>query len=298
MPPPPAITEEPEDEEWIVTYADAITLLMAFFVMLVSFSKIDMEIYDQVMSGIQAEIGKVSDNALTTSQELTKAIESAAFELQMEQNVEVQKTDRGVSIEMDSNSFFKPGTAEIMPAAGPLLAAWSKTLGDEKFKFFAIEVEGHTDDDPINTPRYPSNWELSADRAAAVVRTMNGEGLHKFKMSAIGLGDSHPKLPNRNMFGEAIPINQAKNRRVAINLVKMNPSERKEFAQVLSEERILEEERRRREEDEAARKAQQEKVDAANQENGTAPSTAPADETPPAEAPPTAEAPPNEVPAQ
>lgn len=273
MPPPPPITEEPEEEEWLVTYADAITLLMAFFVMLVSFSKIDMEVFDQVMSGIHQEIGKVTTTALTPSQELTKEIENAAFEMQMEQVVEVQKTDRGVTINMDSASFFKPGTAEILPAALPLLEKWSTTLQDERFKFFAIEVEGHTDDDPISTARYPSNWELSSDRAAAVVRTMNGHGLHKYKMKAIGLGDAHPKLPNRDIFGEAIPINQAKNRRIAINLVKMNPTERKAFAQVLSDERILEEERRRREEEEAARQAVQDKVDAANQENGDAPAT-------------------------
>ena len=62
MPPPP-ITEEPEEEEWLVTYADAITLLMAFFVMLVSFSKIDLPMFEAVMAGISEEIGLGKDSA-------------------------------------------------------------------------------------------------------------------------------------------------------------------------------------------------------------------------------------------
>ena len=263
MPPPPPLGEEPEDEEWLVTYADAITLLMAFFVMLVSFSKIDIPLFEAVMSGIQQEIGMGKDKSISTSQELTTALESATFEMSMEQVVEVQKDERGISIDIASTSFFKPGTAQIIEAALPLLKSWSVMLTDEKFKYFFIEVEGHTDDDPISTPKFPSNWELSADRAAAVVRVMNGHDVHAYQMKAIGLADAHPKVPNRNQFGEAIPVNQAKNRRVVIRLVQMNKFDKETFQDVLLEERLAEEERKRRAADEAARQANQAKVDAA-----------------------------------
>ena len=268
MPPPPAITEEPEDEEWMTTYADAITLLMAFFVMLVSFSKIDLPMFEAVMAGIKQEIGMGKESSVSTSQELKTAVEAAAFEMSMEQVVEVQKDERGITIEMASTSFFKPGTAEIIEGAFPLIKSWSTLLTAEKFKYFNIEVEGHTDDDPISTAKFPSNWELSADRAAAVVRFMNAENVHRFQLKAIGLADSHPKVPNRNQFGEAIPVNQAKNRRVVIRLVQMGKLEKEAFQDVLLEERLAEEERKRREKDAADRQAIQDKVDAANAAQG------------------------------
>ena len=262
MPPPP-ITEEPPEEEWLVTYADAITLLMAFFVMLVSFSKIDLPMFEAVMAGIQEEIGMGAETSVSTSQQLTTALTNATMQMNMEQVVEVQKDERGISIEMASTSFFKPGTAEIIPEALPLLKSWSLLLVDEKFKYFYIEVEGHTDDDPIHTKKFPSNWELSADRASAVVRTMQSAGVHPFQMKAIGMADSHPKAPNRDQFGDAIKINQAKNRRVIIRLVQMIKYDKDDFIEVLLQERLAEEERKRRDKDEADRKAVQDKVDAA-----------------------------------
>ena len=273
MPPPPPLSDEPEDEDWLVTYADAITLLMAFFVMLVSFSKIDMEIFDAVMSGIKEEIGMTKEDTISTTQQLSTALEVASFEMQMEQVVEVTKTDRGITIEMDSNSFFKPGTAQIVDQGFPLIQKWAELLTQENFKYFHIEVEGHTDDDPINTPQFPSNWELSAARASAVVRQMEKDGVHRFQMKAIGMGDSHPKAPNRTLDGEPIPVNMAKNRRVAINLVRMNPGAKGEFQDVLLEERLAEEERKRREEEAARQQAVQDRVQQAEQElqDGTAP---------------------------
>lgn len=284
MPPPPAITEEPEDEEWMTTYADAITLLMAFFVMLVSFSKIDLPMFDAVMAGIKNEIGMGEKTSVSTSQTLKAELETAAFEMQMEQVVEVQKDERGITINVDSSSFFKPGTAIIIDAAHSLIKSWSAMLVDEKFKYFFIEVEGHTDDDPISTAEFPSNWELSADRAAAVVRFMQAETVHPYQMKAIGMADSHPKVPNRDQFGAPIPINQAKNRRVVIRLVAMNKFEKEDFQDVLLEQRLAEEERKRREKLEADRLATQSKVDAASQGGTTAPS-APAPTPTPAPAP-------------
>jgi len=307
--PPPPITEEPEEEEWLVTYADAITLLMAFFVMLVSFSKIDLPMFEAVMAGIKNEIGMGAEKSVSTSQELKTEIEAAAFEMSMEQVVEVQKDERGITIEMASTSFFKPGTAEIIEAAFPLLKSWSGLLIDEKFKYFYIEVEGHTDDDPISTPKFPSNWELSADRAAAVVRFMNSESVHPFQLKAIGLADSHPKVPNRDQFGAAIPVNQAKNRRVVIRLVQMGKFDKDDFQDVLLEERLAAEERKRREEDEAKRQAIQDKVDAATgtgpQDGGQGgaapqgkPETAPSEPAPTEESAPAGTAPAETAPAE
>ncbi|MEG3617853.1 flagellar motor protein MotB [Magnetovibrio sp. PR-2] len=253
MPPPP-ITEDPVDEEWLVTYADAITLLLAFFVMLVSFSKIDMPLFEEVIAGIQEEIGKGEAKETTTSEVKTK-IEDIVFETGMEQIVEVHKDERGVTIEMASAGFFISGTAKIKEDAKPLLAKWAEVLTNESYKFFMIEAEGHTDNDPIHTEMFPSNWELSAARASAVVRELQAGGVHVFQLKAVGFGDAHPKVPNLNPDGTPNKINQAKNRRVAILLTPMTNKLKDQFQDIIVEENIQREMRRR--EAEALQKQQE-----------------------------------------
>lgn len=257
MPPPPPISEEPEEADWLVTYADAITLLMAFFVMLVSFSKIDLPMFEAVMAGIKEEIGMGKETAASTNQQVQSALESAAFEMSMEQVVDVQKDERGIIIEMASTSFFKPGTALIIETALPLLKSWAGILTQDQFKYYFVEVEGHTDDDPIHTAQFPSNWELSSDRAAAVVRDFQTNEVHPFQLKVVGFGDSHPKVPNRDLDGNAIKANQAKNRRVVIRLIQMGKVEKDDFTQVLLDERLDREERERRIAAEAKRQAVQ-----------------------------------------
>ncbi len=265
MTPPPPITEEPAEEEWIVTYADAITLLMAFFVMLVSFSKIDLPLFEEVMSGIQQEIGLGEAKETTTTEVKTK-VEEIVFQTGMEQIVEVQKDTRGVTIEMASAGFFKPGTAEVKEEAIALLAKWSEVLTDEVYKYFLIEVEGHTDDDPIHTEMFPSNWELSAARASAVVRHMISGGVHRFQLKAVGFGDAHPKVPNRDMDGNPIKTNQAKNRRVTILLVPMDKKLKEKFQDLLVDERIAAEELKRRAEEKLRQEEVQRQIQEAEEE--------------------------------
>ena len=194
MAPPPPLVEEPDEEDWLVTYADAITLLMAFFVMLVSFSKIDIPLFEEVMSGIQQEIGLGEAKETTTSEVKTK-IEEIVFQTGLEQVVEVQKDERGVTIDIASASFFKPGTAIIKDEAKPMLTMWSEILTKEEYKYFLIEVEGHTDDDPISTKQFPSNWELSASRAAATVRFMQDSGCISSNSKPRALAMPIPRCP-------------------------------------------------------------------------------------------------------
>ena len=84
----------------------------------------------------------------------------------------------------------------------------------------SLEVEGHTDDSPVNSGQFPSNWELSAARASNVVRYLVAQGFPPEKLRAIGMGDSHPKAPNRDATGNPIPSNQDLNRRVVVRMVK------------------------------------------------------------------------------
>lgn len=213
---PPSPSEQEEKEDWLVTYADAITLLMAFFVMLVSFSKVDMEVYDQVSSGLSRDIARSDQQS--ASQSLSSQLKDVVTESEADQVVNVGSDANGITLELDSNAFFKPGSAELLAVAFPFLKAVHKELAAPLYSSFNITVEGHTDDDPIASLQFPSNWELSSARASRVVRFMIGEGMKPVRMKATGYAETQPKLPNRDQAGQAIPENQTKNRRVVVRI--------------------------------------------------------------------------------
>jgi flagellar motor protein MotB len=132
-----------------------------------------------------------------------------------------QKGDRITSLEMNSAAFFDSGSATLSAQGKDILRGVAEQLKADKFKDYQITVEGHTDDTPIATPAFPSNWELSTARAASVVRFFLAEGLASSKLRAAGYADTFPKLPNRTASGAPIPENQAQNRRVVIKLEKI-----------------------------------------------------------------------------
>lgn len=221
--------QEPEEpkEEWLTTYADAITLLMAFFVMLLNFSKIDIPAFEEAAAGISDKIGMRSTQTPT---ELMKIdIEDVVYNMQAEQAISVGTDDKGVVIELASSAFYKPGSAEFRPEATPVLRELSQTLLQPRYRTYVVEVEGHTDDDPISTPLYPSNWELSAGRATRVVRFLIQEGMEMRRLKAAGYAETQPKVPNRTADGKPIPENQSQNRRVLVRVYPMSLEERKQI---------------------------------------------------------------------
>jgi flagellar motor protein MotB len=136
-----------------------------------------------------------------------------------------QNGDRITSIEISSAAFFDSGSATLRPDGEVILRNVATQLKADKFRDYNITVEGHTDDQPIQTLQFPSNWELSTARASAVVHFFLSEGLSAQKLSAAGYADTFPKLPNRDANGNSIPENQAQNRRVVIKLEKIVKTE-------------------------------------------------------------------------
>jgi chemotaxis protein MotB len=134
--------------------------------------------------------------------------------------------DRITAWEMSSAAFFDSGSATLRSDGQAILLGVAAELKLDMFRDYRITVEGHTDDSPINTARFPSNWELSSARAAAVVRFFLEQGIPAAKLRAAGYADTFPKLPNRDANGNAIPENQAQNRRVVIRMEKIDKAER------------------------------------------------------------------------
>ena len=219
--------EVEEAEDWLVTYADAITLLMAFFVMLLNFSKIDIPKFDAVAAGIAKEIGMSVRQ--TPTQLLKLDIQDVVFSMQADQAVDVGTDEKGVVMELASAAFYKPGSADIRDEAVAVLLKLTKTLMAPRYRLFVVEVEGHTDDDPISTRQFPSNWELSAGRATRVVRFFIDQKMKPMRLKATGFAETRPKAPNRDSAGTPIPENQAKNRRVVIRVYPMDLDEREKM---------------------------------------------------------------------
>ncbi len=252
-------------DDWLMTYADMITLLLCFFVLFVSLSisqkknapKVEMvqkvvlpvqeqehieanpalpgadevikpEVSDPVKEektekpdptepGVETVVDKTSEQVPSPASlpEIVDNLKSrgpAGFE---------QKGDRITSLEISSAAFFDVGSAILSPAGKEILHDVAANIKAEKFKDYLVTVEGHTDDTPINTSLFPSNWELSTARAAAVVRFFLDEGVPAQKLRAAGYADTFPKVSNRDANGRAIPENQAQNRRVVIKLEKI-----------------------------------------------------------------------------
>lgn len=203
-------------EDWLLSYADMITLLMAFFIVLVSMSKIDPNKYEQVQSGMAKDIGM---------REVTKPLQDMKSELLgqvagagVEDSVDVGKDDRGVVLNLVSGSMFKPGSAEIRPEILPLLKEMAGTFSEKRFAEYQIEIQGHTDDTPVRTPQYPTNWDLSSARALATLKLFSELGIKQSRMKIAALADTAPRVPNRSDSGTPYPENQAINRRVEIHV--------------------------------------------------------------------------------
>jgi chemotaxis protein MotB len=264
---------EPENEErWLLTYADMLTLMFALFMVLYSISSVNISKYETLQKSLKAafsgsilsgghaimqsgsqstqahrpatspvpaivpltpSIPKPSD---TSAQQITKAMLAASAakqeqsdfkKLQQELNAyakahgfakEVQAVidRRGLVVHVLTDKLlFGSGSATLQPAGLPLLGEISRLLNvDRKHP---ITVEGNTDNQPIQSSQFPSNWELSADRATTVVRYLIANSVSEQRLSAAGYADLHPLASNATAAG------RARNRRVDIVLDRIYP---------------------------------------------------------------------------
>jgi len=140
-------------------------------------------------------------------------------------DVSIKQTDDWLEVEINSNFLFASGDARLAREAVPVIGEIADVLAPVANP---LQVEGFTDDQPINTPRFPSNWELSAARAASVVNLLDRFGIEPGRMSAIGYGEFKPIADNETELG------RQKNRRVV--LVILGSSESRRTLEVFDEQ--------------------------------------------------------------
>ena len=214
MPQPPHKKEEAED--WLMSYANMITLLLAFFVMLLAVSHIDPVKYEQVQGGMAKDIGKHDQSQPMQSLKTDMASAMRGIKID-ETKVSIGTDDRGLVLDLDAGTFFDAGSAKLKDEFLPALAKIAATLDSEKYNAFQIEVQGHTDDEPFSSPAFPSNWELSSARATVVVRKLIEYGISD-RLGVVGYADTRPRVANRDINGKPLAVNQAINRRVSVHI--------------------------------------------------------------------------------
>ena len=203
------------DESWLLTYSDSITLLMAFFVLLLSVSSIDQAKVEQMSSGISDVFSKTeSEQPFSSMQE---KLNDVVAEQQLQDKISITPDALGLHLRFSSQVLFTVGSAQIKPDMVPVLAVVAQAIKDSGYTQYLVKVEGHTDNQPISRSKlYESNWELSAHRATNVVKKLVQAGIAQQDLLAIAMADSFPLVPNFNRDGTYNRANQAKNRRIEV----------------------------------------------------------------------------------
>ena len=214
-----------EDTSWMLTYGDVITLLMIFFVLMFSSSKLSEEKFDKVAQSINESLNRPGPDpeadptqapTIPPLQSAQALLDQMIKDRDLEMEMQTTLTPSGLMIELSSNSFFQSGSADIKPTMIKSLVDLSEIIQDFPTEDYQVDVEGHTDNVPINTIQFPSNWELSALRAVNVAHIFEDNGMPRERIAAIAYADTKPKKPNTDESGINIPENQAENRRVVV----------------------------------------------------------------------------------
>lgn len=211
---------------WLLTYADMITLLLAMFILLYAVSKVNLEKYKKFTDAAADAFGgrKAVPKAGTASsvtglggleenlQSAYNTIKGIIDKENLQDKVQIVIEERGIRLSfMTDGVFFDIGKAELKLGFEKILSAIAPIL--MQITNF-IRIEGHTCNMPIDTPEFPSNWELSSRRATNVLRFLLERGLPGIKMSAAGYAETRPIVPNDS------DKNRTKNRRVDIIILK------------------------------------------------------------------------------
>jgi len=237
-------------ERWLISYADFITLLMVFFVVMYAMSKVDVNKYAAMasslssvlsgqtmtimdspgpavvpgMSGKELKEGQAQQQAELNEvkEQIEKFIKSEQFQASMKDTgqtstklsdyINIIEQERGLVISFKDALLFASGSDELTPQAGLIIRQVGMALGSIPNY---IRVEGHTDNRPISTSKFPSNWELSVMRASNVLHILQRDcGIDPSRLSAVGYGEYRPLGPNDDSMGQAM------NRRVDIVILK------------------------------------------------------------------------------
>ena len=248
--------EDSHNDRWLVSYADFITLMFAFFVVMYSISSVNEAKYKQFGDSIKlalalpsaptspivdhgspaaigtsepaqktiylnkvlvdkrtAQLGEQQRKVEDRMRKLEHELDHVMASMIKQNNVRIDLTKRGVVVDISASTLFGTGEAVLQAGSLNVLRSVAEVLSKEEMP---IEVEGHTDDIPIATVQFPSNWELSSVRASSVARILMDNGVPERRLSVVELASNQPLVPNVSA------ENRAKNRWVTITIASPN----------------------------------------------------------------------------
>jgi chemotaxis protein MotB len=216
---------------WMATYGDMVTLLLCFFVLLFSFATLDVQKFQAIAQSMSGSLG-VLDSGMTLSmeplinsfpadspteeaeefQKLYEEMSEYIKENNLQASITLRLDERGLLVRFLDDVLYDSGKADLTPNARNIINKVAEIIRQNEKN---IRVEGHTDNVPINTFRFPSNWELSTTRAVNVVKYLIEEnGINAYRLSASGYSDQHPVADNNTAEG------RQKNRRVDMVILR------------------------------------------------------------------------------
>jgi len=229
---------------WMATFADLSTLLLTFFVLLLTFANMDVQKFKEMLGSVKDAFGVqfeeqgqfqpvkpkpqpvpqreslmqtrpvapiASARDEVEARQMAAKIRQLVKEVGLDKAVQITAGRGGVRLRVKGRLLFEPGQAVVKRGAMKLLHGLAQVM--KKFRYY-LTVEGHTDSLPIRNARFPSNWELSAARATAVLRALVSMGVPKRRVVAVGYADNYPIADNSTEAG------REKNRRVEFVLTK------------------------------------------------------------------------------
>lgn len=226
----PAHAEAHADERWVISYADLVTLLLGFFILLYATADANAAKFIKLSSGLAQAFnvpvreGATGATLLDGGSGLVQTSPSGRIDLDVNRirdivqqesvaagvvgKILVTRDDDRITIRLSDNLVFASASADIRDDANPLLKIVADAVRGGTNE---IRVEGHTDSIPVTTDRYPSNWELSSARATAVLRVLAEQlDVDSSRLSAVGYG------PNKPIANNLTPDGRALNRRADI----------------------------------------------------------------------------------
>lgn len=223
---------------WLATMGDLMSLLLVFFVLMLSFANTDKRIFLETMESIQTALGIIDTNsaqsfdpqsmiewsetqsspcdvqrmdqqsgqAPSMDQKIMQQVQQAIAKNGLSRVVAADATERGVIVRVKGNALFKPASDQLLPISFVFLDEIIRIAQDFPYE---LSIEGHTDDSDIVSNAYPTNWHLSTARSISVLRYMIDAGkLDPSRIAVSGFGSTRPLVPNDS------PENRAANRRV------------------------------------------------------------------------------------
>ena len=217
---------------YMATLADLFSLLLTFFILLLSFSTMDVVKFQSLAKSLHDALGQTSYSAegifmnsdnpidfetlgrnsptslslegsaqhqvvvkeIKENEKLAEDIAKVVAESGLEDTVTVKASSRGVLMQVQGQVFFDPGTARLKAMSAPFLDEVARIITSSDHN---VSIEGHTDDSPIHTAAFPSNWELSTARAISTLRYLvDSAGIDASRLSSAGFADTRPLVPN------------------------------------------------------------------------------------------------------